>query len=195
MPKLVNHEEKRNQIAEATWRVIRDQGMEAATVRSVAKEAGMSIGALRHYFATQEELLLYAMNLVVDRVTERIRAIARSGLPPLEMVLRILLEIIPHSPETTIEMDVWFSFVVHFRHKRELLRLPQDGIYRCVSELLGFLEAQRLLRSGLDLALETERLYALVDGVALHALLEPERLGPDAIIHVLRLHIETLCAE
>ncbi len=39
--------------------------MEGATV-NIAQEAGLSLGALRHYFTTQDELLGYAMILVKE---------------------------------------------------------------------------------------------------------------------------------
>jgi len=62
--------------------VIRLDGLEHASVRNVAREAGLSMGALRHYFATQSELLCFAMQLVGDRARARIAAsqpVAASG--------------------------------------------------------------------------------------------------------------------
>ncbi len=67
MPKIIDHEKRRKQIAEATWRTILERGMEGATVRNIAQEAGLSLGALRHYFTTQDELLGYAMTLVKEK--------------------------------------------------------------------------------------------------------------------------------
>ncbi|RKJ72007.1 TetR family transcriptional regulator, partial [Butyricicoccus sp. 1XD8-22] len=46
--------------------------LEGASVRSIAKEANLSLGAVRHYFNTQEELLEFAMQLVEEQVRERI---------------------------------------------------------------------------------------------------------------------------
>ena len=75
MPKVVDHEQRRRELAHAVWRVIRRQGVDQASVRTVALEAGWSPGALRHYFATQSELLAFAMRLVVERIEGRIAAI------------------------------------------------------------------------------------------------------------------------
>ena len=74
MPKQVDHEKRRRQIAEATWRLISTEGIEQATVRKIAQEAGLSLGALRHYFATQDELLRFSMELS--------RNGRNNGLPP-----------------------------------------------------------------------------------------------------------------
>ncbi|GKU79960.1 TetR family transcriptional regulator C-terminal domain-containing protein [Paenibacillus sp. L3-i20] len=50
-----------------------------------------------------------------------------------------------------------------------------------------------LLKKGLVLSLEIERLYALIDGIALHALLDPERISRDKIIDVIKLNLDSIC--
>ena len=82
MPKIVDHEARRKELAEAAWRVIRREGLEGASVRNVAKEAGMSLGSLRHYFATQSELLAFSMRMVGERVKERIKKTGNDGRYP-----------------------------------------------------------------------------------------------------------------
>jgi AcrR family transcriptional regulator len=61
MPKRVDHEERRRQIATAVLRVLATRGIEAASVRTVAAEAGVSAGAVQHYFTTKDELLGFAL--------------------------------------------------------------------------------------------------------------------------------------
>lgn len=195
MPKIVDLTEKKTQIAEATWRVILEQGMKGATVRKIAQEAGLSLGALRHYFSTQDELLAYAMNLVKERANERIHAIATCELPPKEKVIQILLELVPVNKTTMTEMEVWFAFTFHRKFSEEQLEAKQDGFYGEMGNLIEYLEQNNLLRQDLDIEMESERLYALVDGLALHALLEPERLDSKRIVDVLTYHIMSICRE
>lgn len=195
MPKIVNHEERKKQIAEAMWRVILDKGMEGATVRNIAEEAGLSLGALRHYFTNQDDLLVYAMKLVQERATERIEAVAQQNMQPKEMVMAVLLEIVPLNEETLAEMEVWFAFIAHVKHRKEELDVPNDGILEGVQKVIGYLGAMGLLKKGLDLDLEAERLYALIDGIAIHALFEPERLEAERIKKTIHYHIESICVE
>jgi len=192
MPKIVNHEERKQQIAKATWRVILDKGMEGATVRNIAEEAGLSLGALRHYFSNQDDLLVYAMTLVLERATERIETVVRQDLSPKERVMAVLLEIVPVNEETLAEMEVWFAFMAYVKHRKDELDVPGDGMWEGVQKLMGYLESSGLLREGRDLDLETERLYALIDGIAIHALLEPERLHADRVIKTLLYHLESI---
>ncbi|MFS0557546.1 TetR/AcrR family transcriptional regulator [Brevibacillus sp. 179-C9.3 HS] len=195
MPKIIDHEKRREQIAEATWRVIVEQGMEGATVRGIAKEAGLSLGALRHYFATQDELLMYAMQLVKERATARIAEIAANEeWPPKERINKIFLELLPTNREKMVEMEVWFAFTAYFQHKKEGFDAQHDGIYAAIRNLLDSADQFQLLRKPLDKDIEAEKLYAVIDGLALHAFLEPQRVGGERIERVLLHHLATLFA-
>ena len=58
MPKVVDIEQRRAELTDATARLIARSGIESATMREVAAEAGWTTGALTHYFADKRELLL-----------------------------------------------------------------------------------------------------------------------------------------
>jgi AcrR family transcriptional regulator len=80
MPRHADHGERRGHIVEALLRVAGERGLEAATLREVAREAGVSMGAVQHYFASTDEMLGYALehwlSLAVDRRFRR-RVVAR----------------------------------------------------------------------------------------------------------------------
>lgn len=192
MPKIIDHEIRKKVIAEATLRVISEKGMKGATVRNIAKEAGVSIGALQHYFSTQTELLKYAMNLVIERVTERINHIAKQDIPPRKMVVQILLEIIPTNEETKTEMHVWFEFIVFARNKPDIFYIQSDGLLKNLNRFMNILEEKKILKKNLNKEVEAEKLYAIVDGLALHAMLDPDRLNKDLIITILTDHVDHL---
>lgn len=166
--------------------------MEGATVRNIARAAGLSPGALRHDFSSQEELLLYAMNLVKERASKRIIEISASELPSQEKVLKILLEVVPTREETRAEMEVWMAFTAYFRHKPKGFDARHDGLYDLMQRLISYMDQHGLLQAGVDRELETERLYALIDGIALHALLDPVRLDPDQIRRLLTAHLDSI---
>lgn len=193
MPKIINHDVRRRKIAEATWQVILKKGMEGATVRNIAKEAGLSLGALRYYFQTQDELLVYAMELVQDRATNRIRAIYQQSLPPKEMAVAVLLEIIPMNEDTRAEMEVWFAFITYMKPKENAKDIVGDNVQYVIRKIMDYLETTKSLVNDIDLHLETERLYALVDGIALHAMMQPKRLSAKKIEETIRYHLNTIC--
>ncbi|WP_350253970.1 TetR/AcrR family transcriptional regulator [Bacillus halotolerans] len=195
MPKQIDHEKRRKHIAEATWRVILERGMEGASVRNIAKEAGLSLGALRHYFSTQDELLVFAMKLVKEKVTDRINEIAAHDLPPKEKVLHILLEIVPTNAETIREMEVWFAFTAYARHKDNMFDEGHDEIYKAIRNLIDYLDQLHLLQKHADKEIEGERLYALIDGLALHAMFDPRRVNKERIKRVIMQHLQSICVD
>src|SRR3712207_9389000 len=93
MPKIVNHEERRRELAEAAWRGILRGGVEGVSVRAVSTEAGWSTGALRHYFGTKEELIAPAARVLEERGIGRLekkprgRPATGGGAPPFGQVL------------------------------------------------------------------------------------------------------------
>ena len=190
MPKQVNHEERRQIIAEATWELIMKKGIEGTTVRSIAEEANLSLGSLRHYFSSQEELLSYSMELVKERVTERLEKKFAQDMPMDELLVHFFLEIIPLDDQSRLEMTVWFHFIanVQFRHKFE----GDDGILQALQQLLPVLEANGRLKPGIDFQEEIETLYALVDGLAIHCLFAPSLLTKHIICPIIVKHFNAL---
>lgn len=195
MPKIVDHEERKKRIAKATWRVILDKGMEGATVRNIAEEAELSLGALRYYFQNQDDLLVYAMKLVIDRANARIDVVIQQDLSPKERVIAILLECVPVNAESLAEMQVWLLFKAHVEHRKTTLDVPEDGILEGVQKLISYLHSMGLLKRKINLDLEIERLYALIDGIAMHALLDSKRLSSDRVIQTIHYHIDSICNE
>jgi len=112
VPKIVDHEQRRRELAEALWRVIAASGPTAVSIRSVAAEAGWSPGALRHYFQTREELLVFAMNLSEDRVTARIEGLSAAqpaDMPLTDRVAEYAEQLLPLDRTRRTEYRAWES--------------------------------------------------------------------------------------
>jgi AcrR family transcriptional regulator len=74
VPKRVDHEERRRQIADALVRTAATRGLHAAGMREVAAEAGVSLRLVQYYFGTKEELLLAAMQQLAAQFSVRVLA-------------------------------------------------------------------------------------------------------------------------
>jgi AcrR family transcriptional regulator len=117
MPKRVDHEERRRQIADALLRTAAARGLHAAGMREVAAEAGVSLRLVQYYFGTKEELLLGAMQYLAARFSER--AVARfrqasgSGGPasPLDIIGAILTEALPADDERRTFTIVYTAYL------------------------------------------------------------------------------------
>ncbi|MFI6824200.1 TetR/AcrR family transcriptional regulator [Micromonospora sp. NPDC050187] len=194
MPKIVDHEARRAELAEAMWRVVYRDGAAAATVRSIATEAGWSPGALRHYFTTQTELLAFAMEHVITKATERFHAEDWTG-PVREVVQRMLEEFLPLDQQRVREMEVWLLLAARTpadRVARARVAEADDGVRRATELAVTALADAGLVAADRDLPSETTRLHALVDGLALHALLHPDLMPPDRVRAALAHHLDDL---
>ncbi|QOS82041.1 TetR family transcriptional regulator [Paenibacillus sp. JNUCC31] len=197
MPKIVDHDKQRLLVAEAAWRVIRRDGMEQASVRNIAVEAGISAGSMRHYFSTQSELLLYAMNLVSERVSNRIAQMSFDA-SPLENMKLLLLELLPSTDEKMAEMEVWYAFTAKSKTEpalKEHADKVYDKLRHAMATVITYLMELNLSRTDLDKELEIERLYALIDGLGIHAILRPDQMNTKIMDDILTMHLVTLCRD
>jgi AcrR family transcriptional regulator len=110
MPRTIDLGARRIQLAEATWRVIREKGVGAVSVRTIAAEAGVVVGSLRHVFPTRAELLEFSARLMIDRATERIAAIEPTG-DAVEDAIAVLRELLPLTADTRAELEVNLALI------------------------------------------------------------------------------------
>jgi AcrR family transcriptional regulator len=83
VPKRVDHELRRRQIGEALLRIAYTRGLQAASMREVAAEAGVSLRLVQYYFHTKEELLLGALAYLGEQLSARVtQHIMAPGTPP-----------------------------------------------------------------------------------------------------------------
>lgn len=189
MPKIVDHEERRRELAEAVWRVILRDGVEGVSVRNVAAEAGWSTGALRHYFGTKEDLLASGARLLNKRVRGRIEG-KHHGDTPHEAIRSVLCEILPLDEERRTECALWFAFAARSLVDPRIAEEHEivfDGVRSLCHRVIYQIDEGGWLVSGLDPEIEATSLHALVDGLVLHGLIG--RLGEEGMLEVLDAHL------
>lgn len=196
MPKIVDHDARRQELARALWQVIRRDGIDTVSVRSVAAEAGVSAGSLRHYFPTQAELIGFAMELVEARTRDRISQIDLTGTA-IERVTALAEEVLPLDAERREDLQVWFALTARARHDpalHEVSGRAYDALLDLARSVVGELARAGLTSADDDLEVEAVRLHALLDGLAVHLDLHPERLSVETCQAVLRTHLASLVA-
>jgi AcrR family transcriptional regulator len=183
---VVDHEARRADVVAAVWRVVSRDGLEAATVRRVAAETGMSTSVVSHYFAGKEDLLRLAFRLVLDR------GLARAGEAPAGERARALLVIaLPLDAERRAEARIWFSFL-GLAISRPDLAAEQRQVYRAWRAALARALREDGLRDGLDADSEAAALIALVDGLTVQAAFEPWRLPAERQLELIGEHLARL---
>lgn len=193
MPKIVDHLRRKEELAEAAWRVIRREGLDHVSVRRVADEAGMSLGSLRHYFDTQSELLAFSMRLVSDRVRRRIEKLSFTGDPRRDIEM-VIAEILPLDEERQAEAEVWLAFAgkaVSDPSIRDLSLEVHDDLYAGFRRMIDMLTERKLTAEDIDAEVEAKRLHAVVDGLAVHATTFPDRLSQAEMLRIISHHLDS----
>jgi TetR/AcrR family transcriptional repressor of bet genes len=107
MPKIVDHERRRDEIALVACRVVAEYGFDQATIVRIAREAGYTTGMVAHYFDTKQEIVIAALRLILRRIEERLTAAAGEGDPQL---LALLTEALPVDATRFTECAFWAAF-------------------------------------------------------------------------------------
>ena len=195
MPKVVDHGTRRREIAAAVWRAVGRVGLDAVTVRDIAREAGYSTGVLAHYFADKDEMLVHSLRVSTEQALARLED--RGGESGLESLRDGLAGCLPLDEARRDEWRVWLAFWGRAAAD-ETLAAEQRIWYARWRGLVGdrilTCQSEGTLPENLDAAREADTLVALVDGVGLQATLEPERLTAQAQTALLDRHISTLGA-
>lgn len=194
MPRSVETTARRTDVAEAVWRVVRHEGLEGASVRTVAGEAGLSMGSLRHYFPSQSELHVFAMRLVIDRIRSRVEMLPATS-DPRRWAIGVLEQMLPMDADRRAESEVWLAFSARALVDPALGALRDEGwdLLRevCHNLVRRFVDAGALAPD-LDAETEAARLHALVDGLLVHGVLRPARADPPTLRLALTRHLDGL---
>lgn len=95
MPKIIDHDKRREDIIDVTWQLIVEGGIEAATMREIASRAGFANGALKHYFPGKDDIIKGAyersLHRLGDALGEHVKG--KRGIEALGMSMRFTLPI------------------------------------------------------------------------------------------------------
>lgn len=172
----IDGEERRRRLTEAVWQIILREGLPAVSVRSVAAEATLAAGSVRHFFPSQAELLNFAMRVLVETVTTRVQRAAQT--PEVrQRVAAMLIELLPVTERTHAEFAAYLEFLDRSRTDPALHEVAWESV-RAVRELivtvLTDLRKLGVFCADLDVEVEAVRLHAFIDGLTLQLIVAPE---------------------
>lgn len=177
MPKIVDHEERRRQIAEAVLRVTAKRGLEAVSLRDVAAEGGISMGRVQHYFTSKDQMLLFACEYMIERTNRRI-AERIAALPAPETgrdILRnVLVEILPLDEERREGTGVWIAFLARAALEpalKSFMRETWINGHGNIAALMRVAQERGEIPADRDPQRETVTALSLADGLVSHILM------------------------
>ncbi|MEV4087994.1 TetR/AcrR family transcriptional regulator [Nonomuraea fuscirosea] len=196
MPKIVDHDARRRHIAEAVHRVIHAKGMESVSLREVAAEAGMSMGAVQYYVTTKDQMLLLALERIAIWIGERVAAVAADRTTPLDVLRATILELLPLDEERRYLNRIGLAFQassVVSEDQAAAMRAGYAALLALLTDQISAAQSAGQLAAHLEAAKEASLLYAFAQGIV-----NPTLVGhytPDDVAALLDHHLSRLRAK
>jgi AcrR family transcriptional regulator len=194
MPKKVDQDERRTELLRATWQVIARDGIENATVRTIARETGYSAGTLAHYFADKDDILVSALRLSHEQIAARWEA-KLDGLAGVEALHELVMDNLPLDDERILEtrlaMNYWSRAVTHERVVSSQWRKGPSLFHR-LRDLVKESQERGEIRSDESPDDVAERFHSLIDGLSLHSLLYSERIDRERQVELMEAEFRRL---
>jgi AcrR family transcriptional regulator len=195
MPRQVDHVSRRRLIAEAVCHLADERGLEGVTLRDVAARAQVSMGAVQRCFRTKEEMLVFTLGHISERISERVQArLVRSPAQSAGTALgHAATEVSLLREENRPEARVWLAFVAQAAVSKALagtLKANYAALEEAFTRLISEASEATDHAAPLDPQREARTLLALADGLTTHVLIG--HLTPQGAQDVLHAHLGSL---
>ena len=175
----------RARILDAALRLFADVGRGETSIRDIAREAGMSKGAVHYHFPTKESLIEVVLTTATDAVQQRTIAAWSSGGDPLQSLHNSLEELWKARAERTDEALVVADLLAQSLYD-DNLRPHLADYYRLAAEQIYEYLSAELNRIGIKPAIPMEILprivIGLLDGLVMQAFVEPDVLSAADVV-------------
>jgi AcrR family transcriptional regulator len=169
---MKTHANTREQIIQAAYKVLAEQGYDAATIKAIAHEAGVAPGLVHYYFTNKDELLIEVLNDISARFTESMRQISKSL--PADQVREAALDNVLQRALQTPE-------IYRLRYEVFALGLRNPALLPAIASFLANARSgiSHVIRAAvgeraLDVNALAGILFACFNGLALQHLAEPD---------------------
>ena len=168
MPKVGMEPVRRQQLIDATIESVAQKGLQATTINSISKNAGMSSGIISHYFGGKQGLIEATVRYLLSNLKDDLISKVDEKTTPTQRLMFIVesnFALVQQRKDTT---RTWLSFWAQSMHDKELHRLQKVNSKRLQSNLtVSFKQLMPLAQANLA----AELTAAMIDGLWLRAVL------------------------
>ena len=184
----------RAKVATAALGLISREGLQGASLRAIARELGCTTGVLTHYFRNKDELLLFVLETIMERLSTILGQAAREteGLARLKVMM---LAILPTTPELVTIWRAWLAFVGAALGDRGLVEEHERhyaNFKAFIRQELAALQAAGEIDGDLDLDFEAAAWIATFDGIGVNAIAGPQVYSPEQLETLVDRYLKTI---
>ena len=177
------------QIIDAAIRVLARQGYARTSLLEIAKEAGMSKGALHYHYPTKEALIHAVLETACNLVQARSVAAWSPSDNPFEALRKSLEELWATRAERTDEALVVADLLAQSLYD-ESLRPKLAEFYELGAQQIREYLDEHLISLGLQPKISLDLLprvvIGLLDGLVMQAFADPDALAPNDVVDAIQ---------
>jgi len=186
MPKIVDHNDRREAVASAALHLIGERGIDNVTLEDISKAAGFSTRIISHYFGNKREMLLFTFVEAYKRSVAKALTVDPSIDDPLLATVEGFLPIDDERARWWIAWNALGSMAVS-----DARRYMKQGEALQRTLLARDQEAGRI-PAGTDLDLAAAKVLALINGCAAMALADPKHWNRKRLRAIIAAEIATI---
>lgn len=183
----VDHEERRRRIAEVAVDLIAREGLEATTIRRIAAEVRCSTTIVTHYFADKHQLLLWTFKALTQQAWEHVDAVIAEDPGDL---IAVLVTMAAADQKVLRSWRVYVAFWERAARDPVFADLQRQSLQFAMQRIGNVIRTAYGERS--DIASLSRLLNALVQGISVQALADPDHWTPELIREALVHEVEML---
>ena len=174
--------ERREQLIAAAARVIARSGYDAATVRDVAREAGVSTGVIAYYFKGKDDLFAHVLRSASRAFRVRLQSARDGAKTPRDSLLALAEAATPADDDAARAHALWIDFWARAARDPALAGLTvrlYDGWRREIADSVREGQRAGAFRPDADPEAFARGYAAAADGLATHVVLHRGVVSPD----------------
>lgn len=187
-------QDRRIEVSEAAWKVIVREGLDRTSMRAIARELDCTTGVVTHYFRDKQELILFALQQVTEKLKQAMEEIADRPFS-IDRLIEMLCAFLPLDHERQEILKVWVAFLGYAVGRESLMLEHQTSageLRKVIMQELEALQSGKKIRQDLDVGVEANSLLALVNGIALDSLIQEKCLNPKQQRMVIRRYFDEI---
>lgn len=179
---------RRQQLIDATLKVIEEHGFQGATIGKIAKVSEMSVGIVSHYFGGKQGLLEATMRHLLSMLCRDVFDLMETRPDtPRERLMAIVDANFSGVQTGSQSAKTWLAFWTQAMHSPDLMRLQRVNERRLLSNLMFYLKALMPAERVLGTA---QTIAAMIDGFWLRAAMSEGRIEPDEAVALCKTYID-----
>jgi TetR/AcrR family transcriptional regulator, transcriptional repressor of bet genes len=183
MPRTADHDARRRQVLDALCRITVRGGLDAATFREIASEAGVSVRLVQYYFGTKADLLSAGTRYALERSAKRLLVSIEALGPepaPRAVITAAMRSFLPTDADARDAMVLFYAFYAARLTNSDSATAEADsggGLQRLFAQHLTRAQQEGLIPPDVDPDREAAILFLLLPSLASGAITGQVDLG------------------